>query len=140
MTYDVLIRGGTVVDGTGAPARDADVGISRGRIAAIGPEGSLSADATVTIEARDLIVAPGFIDIHTHLDAQVFWDPACTPAPFHGVTTVIGGNCGFSVAPMIDGGSDYLVKMLAAVEEIPLDALLAGASWDWHSMGEYLDA
>src|SRR6202030_2485445 len=91
------------------------------------------------IEGR--VLAPGFIDIHTHLDAQVFWDPACTPVPFHGVTTVVGGNCGFSIAPLGTGpdDADYMIRMLANVEEIPIASLRAGVPWNWSSTGEYLD-
>jgi N-acyl-D-aspartate/D-glutamate deacylase len=133
---DVRIQGGTVFDGSGAPGRRADVGIRDGRIAAIG---TLAEDARRTIDASGLAVAPGFVDIHTHYDAQAFWDGTLSPSSFHGVTTVIGGNCGFSIAPLSDDAGDYLMRMLARVEGMPLESLQAGVPWDWRSFGEYLD-
>jgi len=134
-TFDLLIRGGTVVDGTGAPGFRADVGIRRGRIAAIG---SLRETAARTIDADGWIVAPGFVDIHTHYDAQAFWDPMLSPSPLHGVTTVFGGHCGFSIAPLSAEARGYLKAMLARVEGMPEAALDAGVPWDWSSFGEYL--
>src|ERR1700757_4612741 len=96
MTADVVVRGGTVVDGTGRPGVEGDVAITGGRISAIGK----NLDGKETLDASGQVVAPGFIDIHTHYDAQVFWDPALTPSSFHGVTTVVAGNCGFLIAPI----------------------------------------
>ncbi|MEZ5217050.1 MAG: amidohydrolase family protein [Ilumatobacteraceae bacterium] len=139
MDYDVIIRGGTVIDGTGAPRRRADVGIQGQRIAAIGDLSTATAGSI--IDATDRIVAPGFIDVHTHVDAQVFWDTTVSPSPLHGVTTVIGGNCGFSVAPLGKNPEDgqYLMRMLSRVEGMPLHSLEIGVPWDWDSTAEYLD-
>jgi N-acyl-D-aspartate/D-glutamate deacylase len=133
---DRVIRGGQVVDGTGAPRRTADVGIRDGRIVAVG---GIEEPAREVLDADGAIVAPGFIDIHTHYDAQLLWDPAATPSCFHGVTTVIGGNCGFTIAPLADDRGAYLRRMLARVEGMPLEALEAGGEWGWSTFGEYLD-
>lgn len=134
--FDTLISGGTVIDGTGAERRRADVGIRDGRIVAVGV---LEGSAARTLDARDRIVAPGFVDIHTHYDAQVFWDSTLSPSPLHGVTTVVGGNCGFSIAPLNPEAGGYLMRMLARVEGIPIESLEQGVPWDWTGFGEYLD-
>ena len=133
---DLIIRGADVVDGTGAPRRRADVGVRDGRVVAVG---DITEDATSVIDAEGKVVAPGFVDIHTHYDAQVLWDPAVTPSPLHGVTTVVGGNCGFTIAPVEPTETDYLTRMLARVEGMPLESLLEGVPYDWHTFGDYLD-
>ncbi len=133
--HDMAIRGGLVIDGTGAPARRADIGITGGRITAIGEVGA----AHRSIEVDGQVVAPGFVDVHTHIDAQVCWDTTLSPSSLHGVTTMFAGNCGFTLQPINPREVDYLVRMLAIVEGMPLEALQAGVPCDWSSTGEYLD-
>lgn len=129
-----VLRGGTVVDGTGAPGRVADVAVADGRILAVGS--GLSGDTA--IDATGCVVAPGFIDIHTHYDAQVFWDPALTPSCFHGVTTVVAGNCGFSIAPIRAEHRELMARTLENVEDMDVTALLEGVPWDFETFAEYL--
>jgi len=135
---DVVIRGGDVVDGTGARRRRADVGIQGDRVVAIG---ELPGEAATVIDATGKVVTPGFIDVHTHYDAQVFWDGDLTPSPLHGVTTALAGNCGFTIAPLSDDARDgeYLMRMLARVEGMPLEALRTGVPWNWKSTAAYFD-
>ena len=136
MDYDLLVRRGRVVDGSGLPSFIADVGVKEGKIAEVG---KLKGSAARTIDADGLAVAPGFIDHHTHLDAQMLWDPYGTCEPQHGVTTAIMGNCGLTLAPVKNGDEDALVKSFVRVEAIPRFALEQGIKWAWHSYGEYLD-
>ncbi|CAM5432755.1 MULTISPECIES: D-aminoacylase [Streptomyces] len=137
---DHVIKGATVVDGTGAPAFTADVGVRDGRIAVVG---RVTEEARGSEDASGLVLAPGFVDPHTHYDAQLFWDPYATPSLNHGVTTVVGGNCGFTLAPLNPGrpgDADYTRRMMSRVEGMSLVALEEGAPWNWHGFGEYLDA
>jgi N-acyl-D-aspartate/D-glutamate deacylase len=136
VSVDLVLRGGTVVDGTGAPRRSADVAIRDGRIVAVG---EVDADGATEIDVTGKVVAPGFVDLHTHYDAQLLWDPAATPSPLHGVTTVLGGNCGFTIAPLAPGDAGYIQQMMAVVEGMPLASLEAGPAWDWTTFGEWLD-
>lgn len=131
-----VIRGGTVVDGTGAPGVRADVAISGGTITAIGPD--LAGDHV--IDADGCVVSPGFIDIHTHYDAQVFWDPALTPSCFHGVTTVVAGNCGFSLAPTRAADRELIAHTLEKVEDMDPASLMAGIPWEFETFPDYLAA
>ena len=137
MDAEVVIRGGTVVDGTGGAGFAADVAVAGGRIVGVG-EG-LTGERE--LDASGCVVSPGFIDIHTHYDAQVFWDPALTPSSYHGVTTVIAGNCGFSIAPVRSDGVEILARTLQHVEDMSFDTLAAGVPWDrFETFPEYLDA
>lgn len=140
---DHLIRGATVVDGTGAPSYVADLGVRDGRIAVIAEPGTLTEEAVTSEDATGLVLAPGFVDPHTHYDAQLFWDPYATPSMNHGVTTVAGGNCGFTLAPLHPDrpdDADYTRRMMSKVEGMALKALEEGVDWSWSTFREYLDA
>jgi N-acyl-D-aspartate/D-glutamate deacylase len=133
---DYLIKGGTLVDGTGAAGRVADVGIRDGRVVAIG---SIDELATETVDATGLVVCPGFVDPHTHYDAQLFWDPMATPSNQHGVTSIVAGNCGFTLAPVSPDNSGYLLDMMVRVEGMAKPALEQGVPWNWTSFADYLE-
>lgn len=135
--HDLVVRAGTVVDGTGAPARTADVAVDGGLITEVGKvEGS----GRRTIDADGALVTPGFVDVHTHYDGQVTWDPYLTPSGWHGVTTVVMGNCGVGFAPCEPERRGWLIGLMEGVEDIPGAALSAGIKWSWESFPEYLDA
>ena len=136
--HDLVVRGGTVVDGTGGPPRTADVAVDDGRISAVG---SLAgAAARRTLDADGLLVTPGVVDVHTHYDGQVTWDPFLTPSAWHGVTTVVMGNCGVGFAPVRPGSEAWLVQLMEGVEDIPGTALSEGITWGWETFPQYLDA
>jgi N-acyl-D-amino-acid deacylase len=135
-----LLRGGSVVDGTGAPARAADVLLEGGRVAAVGELDREARRSAEEIDCAGLVVAPGFIDVHTHYDAQVFWDPALTPSSWHGVTTVVMGNCGFGLAPTRPADRPLLARILENVEGMTLEALEHGIPWGFETFPEYLAA
>ena len=137
MAYDLLIRNGTVVDGSGAAPRPADIGIAGGRIAQIG---RIRESAKRVIDAADCVVAPGFIDPHTHYDAQICWDGAVTPSSWHGVTSVVMGNCGVGIAPCRPAAREIAMRDLVNVEAIPFEVLDQGITWDWETFPQYLDA
>ena len=137
MAYDLLIKNGTIVDGTGAAARRADIAVSAGKIVAIG---KVDGSAKQTIDAGDCVVAPGFIDPHTHYDAQICWDAAMTPSPWHGVTSVVMGNCGVGIAPCRPDQREVAMRDLVNVEAIPFDVLERGITWDWETFPQFMDA
>ena len=137
MNYDLVIRGGTVIDGTGAPAKLADVAIVGDRVVEVG---QCAGEATETYDATGRLVTPGFVDIHTHLDAQLAWDPIGTVSCWHGVTTAVMGNCGVTFAPCKPEDRTQLAEMMESVEDIPADAILQGLPWDWETYAEYLDS
>ena len=137
MGYDVLIKNGTLIDGTGSPARHGSIAITNGQIVEVG---DIDSGATQIIDADGAVVAPGFIDPHTHYDAQICWDGAVTPSSWHGVTSVVVGNCGVGIAPCRPESRDIAMHDLVNVEAIPYDVLEEGITWDWETFPEYLDA
>jgi N-acyl-D-aspartate/D-glutamate deacylase len=137
MTCDLLIKNGLLIDGTGAPARQADVAILGGRIVQVG---QWNETAKKTIDASGLAVAPGFIDPHTHYDAQICWDGALTPSSWHGVTSVVMGNCGVGIAPCRPASREIAMRDLVNVEAIPFEVLDQGITWDWETFPQFMDA
>jgi N-acyl-D-aspartate/D-glutamate deacylase len=137
MSYDLLIKNGFLVDGSGMPGYYGDLAVSSGKVAAMG---KVEGPANEVIDARGLVVAPGFVDVHTHYDAQLFWDPLATPSCWHGFTSVFMTNCGFGLAPCKPQDRDYITRMLVKVEAMPLESLKAGVPWNWESYSEYLNA
>ena len=135
--YDIIIRNGSLVDGTGAEPVRGDLAIRDGVIVAMG---EVEGDATRTIDAEGMMVTPGFVDIHTHLDAQIGWDPDMTPVSWHGVTTALIGNCGVTFAPCKPVDREFLAAIMETVEDIPREAIMTGLPWDWEQYGEYLDS
>src|SRR2546426_12422103 len=137
--FDLLVRGGLLIDGTGAPARPGDLGVRGGRMAAVG---TVQGTADRVLDADGAVVAPGFVDIHTHYDVQVFWDRMLTISPWHGVTSVVMGNCGFGIAPTRPADRDLVLRTLESVEGMSLEALHAGVGTDWpfESFAEFLSA
>ena len=136
MTYDIVIRGGRVIDGTGRAEFKADIAIQGNRIAEVG---DVKEKGTREVDAEGKLVTPGFVDIHTHLDAQLAWDPIASSSCYHGVTSVVLGNCGVTFAPCKPADREYLAKMMESVEDIPAESIKEGLSWNWESYGDYLD-
>jgi len=137
MSYDLIVKNGTVIDGSGAPRYRADVALQNGRIAAIG---RIDGKAKRTIDADGHVVTPGFVDGHTHMDAQVFWDPIGSCSCYHGVTTVVMGNCGFTLAPCKAEDADFVFRNLERAEDLSRDSMLAGIKWSWETFPQFLDA
>ncbi|NKB42001.1 MAG: amidohydrolase family protein [Ilumatobacter sp.] len=137
VVYDIVIKNGNLIDGTGAEAVDGDLAIRDGVIAEVG--GTITAAAHRTIDADGAIVTPGWVDVHTHYDAQASWDPYLTPSSWHGVTSAVMGNCGVGFAPAKPDEHDFLIDLMEGVEDIPGTALHEGLSWEWSSFPEYLD-
>ncbi|NNK47073.1 MAG: amidohydrolase family protein, partial [Altererythrobacter sp.] len=135
--FDLIIRGGTIVDGTGEERFAGDVAVKDGLIAQVG---EVTGDAAEEIDATGMVVTPGFVDIHTHYDGQATWDPEMAPSSWHGVTTVVMGNCGVGFAPAKPDRHEWLISLMEGVEDIPGTALAEGITWDWETFPEYLDA
>ena len=139
MAHDLVIRDGLLVDGTGSPPRPADVVVNGDRISEVLPAGT-AGTATRDIHAEGRVVTPGFVDLHTHLDAQIAWDPLGTSSCWHGVTSIVMGNCGVTFAPCRPEDRDYLARMMESVEDIPAQSIMTGLPWDWQTYGEYMDS
>src|SRR5580700_2382004 len=137
MTFDLVVRSGTVIDGTGAPARTADVAISGDRIVEVG---AVEGRGRTELDAEGALVTPGFVDIHTHYDGQATWDELLSPSCWHGVTTIVMGNCGVGFAPVAPDRREWLIGLMEGVEDIPGTALAEGIQWEWESFAGYLDA
>src|SRR3954449_12059942 len=137
MAHELVVRGGMVVDGTGAPARRADVGIDGGIITEVG---TIAEPGSREIDADGAIVTPGWVDIHSHYDGQATWDEELAPSSWHGVTTLVMGNCGVGFAPRRPGEENFLIELMEGVEDIPGTALHEGIDWRWETFPEYLDA
>ena len=135
--HDLVIRSGTIVDGTGTAAYEGDVAIDNGLISQVG---TVHMRGREEIDARGLLVTPGFVDIHTHYDGQATWDPVMAPSAWHGVTSLVMGNCGVGFAPAAPDRHDWLIGLMEGVEDIPGSALAEGIAWGWESFPEYLDA
>ena len=135
--HDIVIRGGTIVDGTGQPAFTGDVAVDSGRIAVVGEK---TGPGRREIDADGLLVTPGWVDVHTHYDGQATWDPILAPSSWHGVTTILFGNCGVGFAPVRRHHHDALIDLMEGVEDIPGPVLAEGLRWDWESFPEFLDA
>src|SRR5437870_1941813 len=136
---DLVIRNAHIADGTGSPAFDGDITVNGDRITAIDAPGAAS-KGDREIDAAGRLVAPGWVDVHTHYDGQVTWDPEVTPSSWHGATTVVMGNCGVGFAPVRKGGETFLIELMEGVEDIPGTALHEGIDWQWETFPEYLDA
>ena len=136
-THELIIKGGEVIDGTGAPALRADIAIDGGVISQVG---TVDGTADRVVDADGLLVTPGFVDIHTHYDGQASWDERMIPSSWHGVTTVVAGNCGVGFAPVHDVDHDRLIELMEGVEDIPGVALHEGLAWNWRSFPEFMDA
>ena len=138
--FDLIVRNGTVIDGSGEARKQADIAVLNGKIAKIAPCGELDATAAREIDAHNKLVTPGWVDIHTHYDGQATWDPLLAPSSWHGVTTVVMGNCGVGFAPVKPQDREFLIELMEGVEDIPGAALSEGIDWQWESFPEYLDA
>ena len=135
--FDLVIRGGTLADGSGASLKEADIAVSNGKIAMVG---NVTGSGREEIDAKGKLVTPGFVDIHTHYDGQASWDSRLAPSSWHGVTTAVMGNCGVGFAPVKPHQRDILIELMEGVEDIPGAALHEGLDWSWNSFAEYLDA